>query len=148
MPDAFEIYFALGVNRSIEEVEQHTRIPFLVLQEWCEVHQWDQHVQVRLQEVNQAFAEQFHTQTQKVRTDMLGMLTASLDHFRDSLGGVPFPITSVEDFEAICRAYERLNRANAIALEAVKAIDPGGGDSPTTWAELLRSIKPGVQDNR
>lgn len=148
MGDAFEIYFALGVNRSLEEVEQHTGVALELLHEWAAVHQWDAHVQTRLQEVNQAFAEQFHTQTQKVRTDMLSMLTDSLEQFQHDLGGVPLPITSLGDLESAARAYERLNRANAIALEAAKQIAPGGGDSPQTWADLLQSVEPGDQGSK
>lgn len=140
--DAFEIYFALGINRSIEQVAEHTEIPLDVIHEWHEVHSWDHHVQQRIVDLNQAFAEQFHTQTQNVRSKMLLMINASLEQFEEDAGGIPFPITSHADLEMVARVYERLNRANAIALESAKQIDPGGGDSPMSWADLLRTVTP------
>lgn len=148
LTEAFEVYFALGVNRSLEETERTTGLALETLQEWAEVYQWDQHVQARLVELNQSFAEHFHTQTQNVRTEMLQIITQTLDQFREDSAGVPFPITSLDDLEKLARAYERLNRANAIALEAARQIDPSGGDQPQTWADLLRTVNPGEQGGR
>ena len=137
--DSFEIYFGLGINRTVEEVGELTGIPVAQIVEWHEVHSWDHHVQERIVDLNQAFAEQFHTQTQNVRSKMLLMINASLEQFEKDAGGIPFPITSHADLEMVARVYERLNRANAIALESAKELSTGEEGRQMTWADLLRT---------
>lgn len=137
--ESFEIYFGLGINRTVEEVAELTEIPLATVADWHEVHSWDHHVQERIVDLNQAFAEQFHTQTQNVRSKMLLMINASLEQFEQDCSGVPFPITSHADLEMVARVYERLNRANAIALESAKELSTGEGGQQMTWADLLRT---------
>ncbi len=137
--DAFEIYFGLGINRTVEEVAELTGIALATIVEWHEVHSWDHHVQERIIDLNQAFAEQFHTQTQNVRSKMLAMINATLEQYENDAGGIPFPITSHADLEMVARVYERLNRANAIALESAKELSTGEGGQQMTWADLLRT---------
>ncbi len=137
--DAFEIYFGLGINRTVDEVAELTEIPLATIVEWHEVHSWDHHVQERIIDLNQAFAEQFHTQTQNVRSKMLTMINATLEQFEKDAQGIPFPITSHADLEMVARVYERLNRANAIALQSAKELSTGEGGQQMTWADLLRT---------
>lgn len=137
--NSFEIYFGLGINRTVEEVAELTGIPLARIVEWHEVHSWDHHVQERIVDLNQAFAEQFHTQTQNVRSKMLLMINASLEQFEKDAQGIPFPITSHADLEMVARVYERLNRANAIALESAKELSTGEEGRQMTWADLLRT---------
>ena len=124
---------------NIKEVTEITGIPAATIHEWHEVHSWDHHVQERIVDLNQAFAEQFHTQTQNVRSKMLLMINASLEQFEKDAQGVPFPITSHADLEMVARVYERLNRANAIALESAKELSTGEDGRQMTWADLLRT---------
>lgn len=140
LDDAFATYFALGINRSVEEVAERTGIPLETIQDWHEVHSWDHHVQQQIIDINQAFAEQFHTQTQNVRSKMLLLINASLEQFEKDLGGIPFPITSHKDLEMVARTYERLNRANAVAVQSAKELGGEGDDGAMTWAELLRTM--------
>lgn len=139
---AFEVYYALGINRTAEDVAARTGDPLQTVVEWLEIYSWDQHCQERIEELQAAFSEQFHTQTMGIRSQLIGMVEAALNNVDAVNYGVPFDITSVKDFRVLASAYETMVRANALAIQFGDGAKGAGREQ--TWADLLKSVpQPG-----
>lgn len=136
---AFEHYFSQGVNRSLAATAQELRHPLATLEEWNEVYNWDQHIAERIEHLQRAFSEHFHTQTMQVRSTLLDMITATLNQFMAVNGSVPFDITSVSDFAKLSKAYETMVRANAMAIKFGDGAEATGQN--VTWADMLKTLE-------
>lgn len=136
---AFETYYDLGVNRSIDEVARMLGLDIDQVEEWSEIYNWDRHVQERIQHLQTAFAEHFHTQTMTIRSRLLQMVTRTLDRFEENQMGVPLDITSVADFARLAKAYETMVRANVFAVKMSEG--QSSGEDSVTFADLLKSVE-------
>lgn len=134
--DAFERYFELGVNRGTDEVAETLGLDPEVVSGWAEVHNWDQHVQERLARLQSAFTEEFGVRTMEISSELMGMVSDTLENFQQGAQGVPFDITSVEDFSKLSLAYERMCRAHALLKQSSEG--EGLDGQGKTWADLLR----------
>ena len=136
--EAFEYYYSMGPERSLEAVAEYKQLSLELVKEWAGVQAWSEKVVERNDQLETAFEEDYRNKSREIRTELVDMCDKALKQINESSLGLPFTISSITDFQKLTKAYETLVRANAIAL--AKPGDLAGGKGrKTTWFDLLES---------
>jgi hypothetical protein len=136
--EAFEYYYALGPNRTLEAVAEYKQLSLELLKQWAGVQAWTEKVAERNDQLEQTFEEEYRHKSREIRTELVEMCDKALKQVNKSSLGLPFTVSSIADFQKLTKAYETLVRANAIALAKPGDL-AGGKGKKTTWFDLLES---------
>lgn len=136
--ETFEVYYALGPERTLLTLEKHMGIPFDVLKQWAAVHAWEEKIRERTKELDRAYEAYYKDKTRDIRNNLISQMENLIGEMNASSLGLPFHIKDVSDFRALAQAYESLVRANTMAQRAVEATKE---EAPQTWSDLLTAME-------
>ena len=132
---SYEIYYELGVDRSLADVSTKTGISFEQLKEWSELHAWDEKIAARTKDLDRAFEAYYKGKSRDIRNRLITQIEGLIGTLEAGTLGMPFDIKTIADFRALTQAYESLARANALAINAADSMKDD--DTPTSWSDLL-----------
>ena len=142
--EAFEYYYALGPDRTLEAVAEYKQLSLELVKDWAGIQAWSEKIVERNEQLETAFEEDYKSKSREIRTELVAMCDKALKQINKSSLGLPFTVSSIGDFQKLTKAYETLVRANAIAL--AKPGDLAGGKGrKTTWFDLLESVAEGEE---
>jgi len=138
--ECFELYFQMGIDRTLESLQKKTGVPYEVLSEWNEAFGWQELIRKRNEDQERIFEERYLSRSRDIRNRIIHQMENLLGDMENNSLGLPFVIKDVNDFRSLSQAYESLARANSLAIK--KSQDVLSSDSaPTTWADLLHSVE-------
>lgn len=137
--EAFEVFYTLGTERTLEQVAECTGIPIDTITEMSELFQWTEKVNQRNKLLHQAFTEEYQTKSMGIRNRIMSLVSRSLRNMEQSTMEIPFEVTNVNDFAKLARAYETMVRANVLALKVPGAggKDDNQSEDELTWADIV-----------
>lgn len=135
---AFDLYYDLGTDRTINAVARQLRIPFETVKQWHEAYAWDEKIHEINKDVELALEEHYRSKTKDIRNRLVTHMEMLLDQMDSSSFGLPFAVTNVGDLRSLSQAYESLVRANTLALTRPSEL---ANKTPTTWADLLKGAE-------
>ena len=135
---AFEVYYALGPERTLLILEQKIQVSFDILKQWLAAHAWDEKIRERTKEIDRAYESYYKDKTRDIRNQLIKQMEGLIGEMNSSSLGLPFQVKDVSDFRSLAQAYESLVRANTMAS---KAIESTKDEAPQTWADLLGAME-------
>lgn len=135
--NAYELYYELGVDRSLSDVSTQLDFPFDKVKEWSEFHAWDEKINARTKDLDRAFEAYYRGKSRDIRNRLITQMEKLIGTLEAGTLGLPFNIATIGDFRALTQSYESLARANALAISAVDSMKDD--DTPTSWSDLLAS---------
>lgn len=144
--EAFESYYYMGIDRTLEQLSISTRIPYEAISQWNEAFGWLEKIHNRDADKERIFEERYLNRSRNIRNRIVNQMEDLLKDMENNSLGLPFVIRDINDFRSLSQAYESLARANSLVIK--KSQDNlAAGEAPTTWADLLHSVEgDGVED--
>ena len=137
LAESYELYYDLGIDRSLADVATRMNLSFETVKEWCELHAWDEKISARTKDLDRAFEAFYRGKSRDIRNRLITQMEGLITTLESGTLGLPFNIATIGDFRALTQAYESLARANALAISAVDSMKDD--DTPTSWSDLLAS---------
>lgn len=137
---AFESFYAMGPERTLEQLALDVKLPYEIISEWNEAHGWIEKIHKRDEDKERIFEERYLQRSRNIRNRIVAQMEDLLQDMEHNSLGLPFVIRDINDFRALSQAYESLARANSLVIK--KSADMlADGEAPTTWADLLHSVE-------
>ena len=137
---AFESYYAMGPDRTLEQLAIDVRLPYEIISDWNEAHGWLEKIHKRDEDKERIFEERYLQRSRNIRNRIVHQMEDLLEDMENNSLGLPFVIRDINDFRALSQAYESLARANSLVIKKSQDM-MADGEAPTTWADLLHSVE-------
>lgn len=147
--DAFELYYNLGPVRTFKAVAHEMDLPVDQIIDWAHYYEWDRQIIEKDDLLEQEFEARHRRQVRSIRNRLTGQVNKILDQMEASSLGLPFDVSTPQDFQKVANAYETLAKASSLVSRPPgpgtgrRGQRPQGGDGPSPggaggdWATLL-----------
>lgn len=138
--EAFEVYYQLGSNRDIQKLSELTGMTPDVLSDWRELYEWDRLIEERLSELKTAFKEECFVRTMAIKRALCSTIEKTIEQMQQTKLGLPFEVTSIEDFAKLSRSYAVLTAGEQPRVIQGKQQEQEQDPRKLTWADLVAQV--------
>lgn len=134
--ELFDLYYKMGVNRSLQAVADATKKDFMEIVALAELKGWEQRADAKDADLERVKNRKHRQRITHIRDQLTYEISKLIKRMNSNSLGLPFEIRSASDLQQVAQSYRLLNEASRVAMNT--AVDSEVKDrNPKTWSDLL-----------